>query len=424
MLHGVRPGRRPLLGRPARSSSTGASTGERALRRHGRARCPGAWAVAELVREGTEVVALDVAPGRGRAELLLEEDDLRAGRVPPGRHRRAVRARPRRVVHLAALQYPYCRDDHVARARVNVVGTVNVFDAARAAGAKLAYASSIAALGHDSLYGAWKRANEDTARVLGRTASRARHPAGARLRRRPRSRCDRLDDAGRARGGARVRIVHRGSSPLDHAGDVARLFVRGACARRGCGRVRRGAAGAPRGEVVGAGDHLPARPSSRRRPRAGATLGGAEWRPLEQGVRETVEGFRALASTVHGRRRRSRVRDLARLRSDGLDVILGDLPELDVADERSVAAFVRRSRARRRVRQQRWGRRPDGAGRGLPAGGMAPRARRQPGPVPLCTRRCIPSMRGRWGRIVNVASIAGVEGNANVSGSLHASKRQ
>ena len=38
--------------------------------------CLGAWTVAELVREGTDVVAFDVAPGNGRAELLLAEEEL------------------------------------------------------------------------------------------------------------------------------------------------------------------------------------------------------------------------------------------------------------------------------------------------------------------------------------------------------------
>ena len=35
--------------------------------------CIGAWTVAELVREETEVVAFDVAPGYGRAGLLLDQ---------------------------------------------------------------------------------------------------------------------------------------------------------------------------------------------------------------------------------------------------------------------------------------------------------------------------------------------------------------
>ena len=36
-----------------------------------------------------------------------------------------------RVVHLAAMQVPFCRADPVLGARVNVVGTVNVFEAVK-----------------------------------------------------------------------------------------------------------------------------------------------------------------------------------------------------------------------------------------------------------------------------------------------------
>jgi nucleoside-diphosphate-sugar epimerase len=84
-------------------------------------------------------------------------------------------------VHLAALQVPFCKADPTLGARVNVVGTVNVFEAVAAGGGQvrgLAYASSIAAYdaldvgegdelhGQPStLYGVYKRANEGTAHV-------------------------------------------------------------------------------------------------------------------------------------------------------------------------------------------------------------------------------------------------------------------
>jgi nucleoside-diphosphate-sugar epimerase len=79
-------------------------------------------------------------------------------------------------VHLAALQIPFCRAKPITGAHVNVVGTVNVFEAARQMGLRhLAYASSIAAFGPkteagafrepDTLYGVYKQANEGTARI-------------------------------------------------------------------------------------------------------------------------------------------------------------------------------------------------------------------------------------------------------------------
>ncbi len=88
------------------------------------------------------------------------------------------------VIHLAALQVPFCRANPISGAQVNVVGTVNVFEAARQAGLKhLMYASSVAVYGPPAaaqmdeilpgstvpvpatLYGVTKVANEGIARV-------------------------------------------------------------------------------------------------------------------------------------------------------------------------------------------------------------------------------------------------------------------
>ena len=76
------------------------------------------------------------------------------------------------VIHLAALQVPACKANPSLGARVNVVGTINVFEAARKFKiSRLTYASSIAAHGVfdaktlATLYGAYKFCNEQTARV-------------------------------------------------------------------------------------------------------------------------------------------------------------------------------------------------------------------------------------------------------------------
>jgi nucleoside-diphosphate-sugar epimerase len=77
------------------------------------------------------------------------------------------------VVHLAALQVPFCKADPVLGARVNVVGTVNVFEAAKRGGlpSTLAYASSAAVydvcgqIAPRTHYGIYKLANEGTARI-------------------------------------------------------------------------------------------------------------------------------------------------------------------------------------------------------------------------------------------------------------------
>ncbi len=79
----------------------------------------------------------------------------------------------RAIIHLAALQVPFCKADPAAGARVNVVGTVNVLEAARRHGLKrVAYASSIAAYSFlpgapwlATLYGAYKLCDEMIART-------------------------------------------------------------------------------------------------------------------------------------------------------------------------------------------------------------------------------------------------------------------
>ncbi len=87
------------------------------------------------------------------------------------------------IIHLAALQVPFCKANPPVGAAVNVVGTVNVFEAAKAAGIQqIVYASSVAVYGrndeyperllpHDAPlhphnhYGVFKQANEGTARI-------------------------------------------------------------------------------------------------------------------------------------------------------------------------------------------------------------------------------------------------------------------
>jgi len=88
------------------------------------------------------------------------------------------------IIHLAGLQVPFCKANPSLGAAVNVVGTVNVFEAARHAQVtNLAYASSIAVMGPAStyparpiaddvaldpgtLYGVYKVANEAAAKVF------------------------------------------------------------------------------------------------------------------------------------------------------------------------------------------------------------------------------------------------------------------
>ena len=148
--------------------------------------CIGAWVARLLQEAGTTVVAFDLSSDRRRLALLCEDADdaervvWERGDIGDFARVMAVveKHQPTAIIHLAALQVPFCIADPVGGARVNVVGTVNVFEAAKRCGARrVAYASSVAATAmadeaawKQTLYGAYKVCNEQTARVYWRDA--------------------------------------------------------------------------------------------------------------------------------------------------------------------------------------------------------------------------------------------------------------
>ena len=149
--------------------------------------CIGAWAVKLLAEQGVSVVAFDTSDDLHRHRLV------NSGGVPDATWVRGdltvldhvVRAAEgvTHIVHLAALQIPFCRANPSLGAAVNVTGTVNVFEAARQHGTTaIAQASSIAVFGTvadyaervlpvgaprlpATLYGVYKVATEDLAKV-------------------------------------------------------------------------------------------------------------------------------------------------------------------------------------------------------------------------------------------------------------------
>jgi UDP-glucuronate 4-epimerase len=142
--------------------------------------CLGAWTCRLLVDEGVSVVAYDLGDDPHRLRLIMAPDELErvtflAGDVTdlPQLERAIAEHGITNLVHLAALQVPFCKADPVRGARVNVLGTVNVFEAAKRTGlaTTVAYASSAAVYDADAriapatLYGVYKLANEGTARV-------------------------------------------------------------------------------------------------------------------------------------------------------------------------------------------------------------------------------------------------------------------
>jgi UDP-glucuronate 4-epimerase len=152
--------------------------------------CIGAWVVAQLTREATRVVALDASDDDHRLRLVLDDTAVAALTKVRGDitdldalERTLDEHAITHVIHLAALQVPFCRADPPLGARVNVVGTVNVFEAVarrRDRMGPVVYASSVAAYDAlddsdgaapamqgvpSTLYGVYKRANEGTATV-------------------------------------------------------------------------------------------------------------------------------------------------------------------------------------------------------------------------------------------------------------------
>jgi len=143
--------------------------------------CIGGWVLALLARAGVPACAVDLSEDKRRPLLLMSEEELKKVQWRTGdiSDTAAVlqileAVRPSAIIHLAALQVPFCKADPVAGAKVNVVGTVNIFEAARRLGIKrLAYASSIAAYGAmdeghgamHTLYGAYKYCDEQIAKV-------------------------------------------------------------------------------------------------------------------------------------------------------------------------------------------------------------------------------------------------------------------
>jgi nucleoside-diphosphate-sugar epimerase len=150
----------------------------------------GAWTVKALLGLGDEPVGYDLGGDDARLRLVLGDDELARvtlveGDVTDGAAlgRALDEHGVTRVVHLAALQVPFCRADPARGAHVNVFGTVVVFEAVKARRERipgLAYASSTAVYNASdpspapevggtaptTLYGTYKLANEGTARVF------------------------------------------------------------------------------------------------------------------------------------------------------------------------------------------------------------------------------------------------------------------
>ena len=117
--------------------------------------CIGSWIVKALVERGDKAVIFDRSDDTRRLSAIIAPEYFDRVRFVIGDITDAgsvlaalKESSATRVIHLAGLQVPACQADPVAGALVNVLGTLNVFEAARAIGAeKVVYASSAAVFG-------------------------------------------------------------------------------------------------------------------------------------------------------------------------------------------------------------------------------------------------------------------------------------
>lgn len=148
----------------------------------------GSWIVKALVDRGDTPLVFDRSGDTRRLSATMDRAELDRVQfiigditTPTEVHQALARSRARRVIHLAGLQVPACKADPVAGGFVNVVGTLNVFEAARLLRVeRVVYASSAAVFGMSNEesavdesatcqptthYGVFKLTNEGNARV-------------------------------------------------------------------------------------------------------------------------------------------------------------------------------------------------------------------------------------------------------------------
>ena len=291
--------------------------------------CIGAWTCAVLAESGASVLGFDLGTDRRRLRLVG------AGEVEVAHGDITDRAALDRlldehaithVIHLAALLIPQIKANPPVGTAINVGGTVNVLDAAKTRGIRVAYASSAAvysqvddtgspvrndAVGYPTtFYGVHKQACEGLARIFwqeeqvasigirpfivygpGRDTGLTASPS--------------LAMAAAARGES-SQIAFGGRTQLQYAPDAARVFVDSARAATEGARVF--SLGGPAVAVadcaqaieeaanvtctVDEGTLLPF-PAEFDNGTLEDAVGPISWTPLAEGVRQTIDRLRA-----------------------------------------------------------------------------------------------------------------------------------
>ena len=152
----------------------------------------GSWVVKQLLDRGEQVVTFDQDPNPARLIKLAGPESIarvvtRTGSIEDTAAIKAIVKNDEitGILHLAAVLMPFCQNSPVLGGITNVIGTLNVFEAARDAGrpVRIVYASSSAVWGPDDAYepraldesdplhpathyGVFKQTNEANARVF------------------------------------------------------------------------------------------------------------------------------------------------------------------------------------------------------------------------------------------------------------------
>lgn len=125
--------------------------------------CIGAWISRNLLERGDRAFVYDLKEDPRRMRQIMTDEQVRQVAFVQGDVtdldglKKAMREHQiTHIVHLAGLQVPTCRANPILGAKVNVLGTLAVFEAVREAGPqvrRLVYASSAAVFGPPEHYG-------------------------------------------------------------------------------------------------------------------------------------------------------------------------------------------------------------------------------------------------------------------------------
>ena len=298
--------------------------------------CIGAWVVRHLIRDNVAVTAFDLGDSTHRLKLIMDDTEISKVNFVKGDvtdtavvEETMRDAQTTHIIHLAALQVPFCKANPPLGARVNVVGTINIFEAAQKMElTHLAYASSVAIYGRGdeypvgllqndaapnprNLYGVFKLANQGTAFIYhqdyginsiglrpytvygpGRDQGMTSTPTKAMLA---------------AAAGQPYHISFGGRNSFQFAGDVASIFIQAARAEyNGAGTFNLGGTLAHMSDVVAGIDAAApemkgkitfedqplALPDGTKDTALVTAIGAVQDTPLDEGIAFTVAHFR------------------------------------------------------------------------------------------------------------------------------------